>query len=83
MVETVLSTEDRLQIVEKQLESVQEKMEIILSKLVGRGTEGSPGEAITKGDVQAVVEELKDPESESEVANAGGEETTSTTTADK
>ena len=83
MVETVLSTEDRLQIVEKQLESVQEKMEIILSKLMGRGAEVSPDEAITKSDVQAVVEELKNPESESKEANAGGEETTSVTTADK
>ena len=44
-------------------------MEVILSKLLGKGTEGSPDEAITKSDIRAVVEELKNSESEADTSN--------------
>ena len=79
MVEKVLSTEERLRIVEGRLESVQEKMEVILSKLLGKGTEGSPDEAITKSDIRAVVKELKNSESDNQEADTSNQEIAPTT----
>jgi len=58
VVETLVSTEDRLQAVEGQLESVQgrlEKMEVLLSELLEKGTGGFSNELLTKRDVQGVI----------------------------
>lgn len=68
VVETVLSTEERLRAVEGQLHTVQEKMEMILSRFLGKDAEGSPGEAIAKGDTKVVVKESTSPESDNREA---------------
>jgi len=49
-------------------------MELLLSKLLEKGTEGPLDEAITKRDIQAVVDESRNPESEE--ANTNNQETT-------
>ena len=54
-------------------------MEVILSKLLGKGTEGSPDEAITKSDIRAVVEELKNSESDNQEADTSNQEIAPTT----
>jgi len=74
--ETIVPTEERLRTVEGHLESVQvrlERMELLLSKLLERSTEGSPDEAITKRDIQAVVEESKSPESDNQETNTNNQ----------
>ena len=76
--ETVVSTEERLRTVEGHLESVQVRlgrMELLLSKLLQKGIEGSLDEAITKRDIQAVVEESINAESEDQEANTNNQET--------
>jgi len=76
--EIVVSTEERLRTVEGHLESVQVRlgrMELLLSKLLEKSTGGSPDEAITKRDIQAVVEESKNPESDDQEANTNNQET--------
>ena len=77
VVETVISTEERLRIVEGHLESVQQMMEVILSKLMGKSTEGSADEAITRGDIRAMVEELKNPEPDKQEVETGDQGDTS------
>ena len=72
MVEAVTSTEDRLQAVEGRLE----KMEALLSKLLERGSEGSPDGALAKSGIQAAIEELESP-------GLDEKKTTSNTTTDK
>ena len=60
VVETVVSTEERLRAVEGKLETVKirvEKVEDLLSKLLEKGTEGSPDEALAGHDIQAVIGE--------------------------
>jgi hypothetical protein len=62
VVETVVSTEDRLRAVEGQLESVQdrlEKMEALLSRLLERG----PSETLAGPDGQAAIVRLTNPDS--------------------
>ena len=80
VVETVASTEERLRAVEGQLESVQAKMEELLSRFLGNGTEGSPDEAITQRGVQLVVEGSNNTESDNREAK--DQEATITTTTD-
>jgi len=80
VVETVASTEERLRAVEEQLESVQAKMEELLSKFLGNSTENSPVEAITKRDVQVVVEGTKNTGSDNRETN--NQEATTTASAD-
>ena len=83
--ETVVSTEDRLRTVEGQLESVQgrlEKMERLLSKLLEKGGEGSPGGAPANPDIEMSVEP-KDPESKDQEGDTNDLEAASTTTSDK
>ena len=53
--ETELTIEDRLKLLEDELG----KMRQLLSKLVEKGTEGSPGDPITKGDLQAPAVETE------------------------
>lgn len=53
--EEVLSTEERLRLVEDKLA----KMMQILTKLVDKSTEGSRGEPLTKGDLQEAVTEVR------------------------
>ena len=53
--EEVLSTEERLRLVEDKLA----KMMQILTKLVDKSTEGSQGEPLTKGDLQEAVTEVR------------------------
>lgn len=72
VVEAVASTEDRLQAVEGRLE----KMEALLSKLLERGSEGSPDGALAKPDIQAAIEEL-------EIPGLDDKKTTSLTTTNK
>ena len=79
MTEAVVSTEERLRTVEGHLESVQVRlgrMEFLLSKLLQKSTEGSLDEAITKRDIQAVVEESGNTESDDQEANTNNQETT-------
>lgn len=76
--DTVVSTEERLRTVEGHLESVQVRlgrMELLLSKLLEKGTEGSLDEAITKRDIQAVVEQSKNTESDDRRTNSENQET--------
>ena len=54
-------------------------MEVILSKLLGKGTEGFPDEAITKSDIRAVVKELKNSESDNQEADTSNREIAPTT----
>ena len=60
--ESNVSAEERLKAVEGQLRSVQDelsKVRQLLSRLFGKGTEGSPSDPITKGDILgAAVAEL-------------------------
>ena len=85
VVETVVSTEDRLRTVEGQLESVQgrlEKMERLLSKLLEKGGEGSTGGAPVRPDIEISVEPTN-PESNDQEGDTRNLETASTTTSDK
>ena len=78
MTETVVSTEERLRTVEGHLESVQVRlgrMELLLSKLLQKGIEDSLDEAITKRDIQAVVES-GNAESNDQEASTNNQETT-------
>jgi hypothetical protein len=50
--EKELSMEERLRLVEAELT----KMRLLLAKLVEKGTEGSPSDPLTKGDLQAAIE---------------------------
>lgn len=83
MVETVVSTEDRLRTVEGQLESVKDrlqKMEALLSKLLpGNGPNGPLAEALGKPEIQAAIVELRDPELGVQEVKFNNRETTSPT----
>ena len=68
--EEELSVEERLQLVESELT----KMRQLLAKLVEKGAEGSPGDPLTKGDLQAAV-----IEAEESIQSEGESETTEST----
>jgi len=80
VVETVASTEERLRAVEGQLESVQAKMEELLSRFLGNSTEGSLDEAIAQRGVQLVVKGSKTTEPDNQ--EASDQEATPTATTD-
>ena len=67
--EEEISVEDRLQLVEHELTKIRH----ILTKLVEKGSEGSPGDPLTKGDLQAAVIEAESVQSEAEFAQPGTE----------
>ena len=83
VVETVVSTEDRLRTVEGQLESVKDrlqKMEVLLSKLLpGNGPNGPLAEALGRPEIQAAIVELRDPELGVQEVKFSNRETTSST----
>jgi len=60
--EKVLSMEERLQLVEGELT----KMSQLLAMLVGKSTEGSPGDPLTKGDLRAAAIEVQSTQLEEE-----------------
>ena len=60
--ETEITVEDRLQLVEEELAKIRQ----ILTKFVERGTEGSPSDPLTKGDLQAAVIEAESVQSDAE-----------------
>lgn len=83
VVETVVSTEDRLRAVEGQLESVQDrlgKMEALLSKLLGNGPKGPLDGALGKPEIQAAIVEL---ELDVQEGNFSNQDTTSAPTTNK
>ena len=48
-------------------------MELLLSKLLEKSTEGSPDEVITKRDIQTVVEESKHAASDDQKTNTNNQ----------
>ena len=73
-VETV-STEERPRTVEARLE----RTEVLLSKHLEKGTEGSPTGAITKRDIRAIAEGSKNTESNDQETKSSNQETAATT----
>ena len=72
--EPKVSTEERLKAVEGHLKSVQEelsKMRQLVSKLFEKGTEGSPSDPLTKGDI---LDAAKTEQGLVEVLSAKGED---------
>ncbi|KAF9654056.1 hypothetical protein BDM02DRAFT_1189800 [Thelephora ganbajun] len=86
VIETVVSTEERLRTVEGQLESVHERLrnvEILLSKLLERGSGNSPDRALINRDIQEMIDGPKNSESDNQEVNVVDQATTSTTATDK
>lgn len=77
--EKELSVEERLQLVEDELAKIRRlhveeelaKIRQLLAKLVDKGTEGSPSDPLTKGDLQAAVIEAESVQLEEESRTAG------------